>query len=114
MTAAQPDAGFQTIVDLDALTASAGEPKPDVSVLARRAGANVIRISFRAGQVMDDHTAGKPIVVVGQRGTIDFAIGDEHVSLTPGVAVHVDAGVTHSLTAESDAAVTLILLTGGQ
>ncbi|GAC83680.1 cupin domain-containing protein [Gordonia paraffinivorans] len=91
-----------------------GTPKdgdrPDISVLSRNDGANVIRLSFRAGQAMPDHCAGRPILVIGQTGEIDFTVEGETTRLEHGVAIHVNANVPHALEARSDAVVTLVVL----
>ncbi|MCR5977507.1 cupin domain-containing protein [Gordonia jinghuaiqii] len=90
-------------------TGSAGD-RPDITVLSRNAGANVVRISFRVGQSMPDHRAGRPILVIGQTGEIDFTVGDATTRLEHGVAIHVDAQITHALDARTDAVVTLLVL----
>ncbi|MFZ2239673.1 MAG: cupin domain-containing protein [Gordonia amarae] len=84
--------------------------RPNISVMWRNDDVIVIRLAFRAGQTMPDHRAGKPIVVLGQAGRIDFTVEDRHIVLEPGSAVHVDAKVTHSLHADTDAVVTLMVL----
>ena len=84
--------------------------RPDIALLARATGVNVLRLSFRAGPVMADHRAARPILVLGQTGEVDFAVGGDTVALRPGAAVHVEAGVTHALTAVTDAVVTLLVL----
>lgn len=104
---------------IEGLTELAGNGEgegPDISVLARTEGATVIRLSFRAGQVMKDHKAGKPILVVGQLGEVDFTVYDSSdagatTRLAPGKAIHVDARVTHALSAATDAVLTLLVLT---
>ena len=59
--------------------------RPDIALLARATGVNVLRLSFRAGQVMADHRAARPILVLGQTGEVDFAVGGDTVALRPGV-----------------------------
>lgn len=105
-----PATGIRTVIDgLADNTAKPGD-RPDLAVLARVAGGNVIRLSFAAGQSMPDHQAGRPILVIGQQGDIDFTIGDETARVTPGVAVHVEPDVAHALVAVTDAVVTLLVL----
>nr|EMP10996.2 hypothetical protein ISGA_2811 [Gordonia sp. NB41Y] len=100
-----------TVIDGLRSPAPADSDGPTIDAMARADGVTVVRIAFRAGQVMADHRAVHPILVLGQTGEIDFAVGGEHVSVSPGVAVHVAAQVTHALTAVTDAVVTLMVLT---
>ena len=61
-----------------------------------------MRLSFRAGQTMAEHTARWPILVIGRAGSVAFTVGDQTTTLTPGTAIHVEAEVTHALTATGD------------
>ena len=54
-------------------------------------------------------SCGQPILVLGQSGRIDFTIGDRHIDLEPGPP-YVEAKVTHSLHATTDAVATLMVL----
>ncbi|MFW0783238.1 cupin domain-containing protein [Gordonia sp. CPCC 206044] len=100
---------WTAIVGLDEPTTPSGD-RPQIEVLARTTGANVVRISFRAGQVMAEHRTARPILVVGQRGDVDFTVEGETTRLAPGVAIHVEPDVTHALAASTDAVVTLLVL----
>ncbi|MFT3898982.1 MAG: cupin domain-containing protein [Gordonia sp. (in: high G+C Gram-positive bacteria)] len=84
---------------------------PDIKALAHLNGATVVRLSFRSGQSMAEHTARWPILVISQAGRVEFTVGDETTVLTPGSAIHVEAEVTHALTATEDSALSLIVLT---
>lgn len=84
--------------------------RPDVAVLSRNTGATVVRLSFRAGQSMPDHRTGRPILVFGQDGEIDFTVDGVTSRLGPGVAIHVEPGVGHALVAHTDATVALVVL----
>ncbi|MFT3661028.1 MAG: cupin domain-containing protein [Gordonia sp. (in: high G+C Gram-positive bacteria)] len=86
--------------------------RPKITVLHRGETETVIRLAFRAGQRMPDHTAAHPIVVVGQTGTIEFTVTDVVNELAPGTAIRVDARVPHSLTARTNATATLIVVHG--
>lgn len=90
-------------------TGKAGD-RPDISVLARNDGGNVVRLSFLAGQAMPDHRAGRPILVIGQSGEIDFTVGHDTTRLEAGVAIHVNADIPHALEARTDAVATLVVL----
>lgn len=102
--------GWQQIDGLDEIVGDADVPKPDVAMVAKTEGANVVRLSFRPGQVMADHRAPRPILVLGQRGEVVVTIGDDTLTLRPGSAIHIDAQVTHALRADAEAAVTLLVL----
>ncbi|MFZ2428035.1 MAG: cupin domain-containing protein [Propioniciclava sp.] len=86
--------------------------KPEVRVLTRGDGVTVVSLTFRAGDVMADHRAAAPILVVAERGTIDFGVGGQMIALAPGQAINVAARVPHRLEARQDAAATLLVLTG--
>ncbi|GAC70129.1 hypothetical protein [Gordonia soli] len=109
-TAGGPPSGWTRLDGLDAVVGDAGSTRPDVGVRGRTPGATVIRLSFRAGQVMADHHANRPILVIGQRGEIEFTVGDAVTLLLPGTAIGVDPQVGHSLRARTDAVATLVVL----
>lgn len=89
-----------------------GRPVPEVRLQEKLDHATVIRLSFRNGDLMDDHHAPAPILVLAQSGTIKFTAGGKTMEIKPGTAVHVDAGNVHSLLAdEGPAVVILVVLT---
>lgn len=84
---------------------------PDVQIQEKLPGATVVRLSFRDGDVMADHHAPAPILVLGQRGKLRFSVGGEDLTLEPGTSVYVEAEKVHALYAEhGDAAITLVIL----
>lgn len=96
---------------------------PSVKRLARLDGATVVRLSFRAGDVMADHSAAAPILIMGQVGEVEVTVSDAGggtsdedsattVILAPGQALSIAANRTHSLTASGPATATLLVLTG--
>jgi len=87
--------------------------KPDIRVLGRGDGVTVVALTFRAGDVMDDHRAASPILVIAESGVIDFGVDGQTLTLTPGQAINVAARVPHRLEATGDAVATLLVLTGG-
>jgi quercetin dioxygenase-like cupin family protein len=93
-----------------------GRAIPAVSLLGRFDGTSVVRLAFRDGDVMADHRAAAPILILGQTGSIDVTVahagddGLDHVLLTAGSALHVAAERVHSLTAEGPATATLVIL----
>jgi len=86
------------------------EARPQVTVVARPAGLTVVRMDFRAGDVMADHRAVWPILVMTQVGTVRVTIGEDAVELVAGGAVHIARNVMHELVAVTDAVVTLLVL----
>lgn len=85
---------------------------PDIRRLAALAGVTVVSIGFRAGQMMADHQARHPILLIGNTGQVTIRVDSEDVMLVPGMTLHIDSAVTHSLVAQSDAELTLLVLTG--
>lgn len=88
---------------------------PTLKVVSALDGVRVIRLTFRDGEVLADHAAPKPILVMGQKGTLDFEVEDgeetKQFTLGPGTAVHVDAKQTHRLAAtDGPATATLLIL----
>ncbi|WP_420098102.1 XRE family transcriptional regulator [Corynebacterium sp.] len=92
------------------------QAKPAVERLARADGTIVTRLAFREGDAMADHTAAAPILILGQAGTVEVSVhhdsdgGTDLVTLSPGSAVHIEAGRVHSLRAVEPATATLIVL----
>lgn len=85
---------------------------PEVKMAGVVDGARVIRLSFRAGDAMADHSASKPILIMGQAGEIEVKVGEDTFALTPGTMLSIAADKVHSLTAEAHAVATLVVLTG--
>ena len=107
MTTTNGKDGKLTVIEgLATLNPQTGDT-PRIEKLASGTGATVIRISFTAGQTMADHQAMFPILVVGD---ISFGTEEQTVSLVPGTAVHVDAGIVHRLYANIDSVVMLTIL----
>lgn len=102
-------AGWADIDGLATGTPNAGDA-PVVKLRQRTDAARVIQITFAAGQSMPGHSAPRPIVLLGQRGRVTLEIDGDTVALEPGSAVQIDERVPHSLTAVTDADVTLILV----
>lgn len=92
--------------------ASTDNTRPQLKRIHLSDTETVIRIAFRAGQTMAEHTAAHPIVVIGQTGDISFTVEDQTHRIIPGTAIRVDARVPHELHAESDGTVTLVMIHG--
>lgn len=105
-----PDPAFTVIEALADLSAVADGSAPSVHTIVRTDGAVVVRIVFQAGQAMREHSAPRPILLIGQHGTIDLEIDGTTTQLVPGKAVHIKTRVRHALTASEPAAMTLLIL----
>lgn len=109
MSTTHDDAGLTVIDGLGDGNCQEGDA-PRIDKLAAVSGATVVRISFAQGQSMKDHRSATPILVQGTVGEVEFTVADTTVSLVPGTAVHVEAGVSHRLHAQQDSVLTLIIL----
>ncbi|MFC0581424.1 cupin domain-containing protein [Micrococcoides hystricis] len=85
---------------------------PSISRLFEGDGANLIAITFVAGQVLADHRAAHPITVQAICGEVRFMVADRVETLTPGVVVHLPEMVVHRLESVQDSVVLLTMLTG--
>lgn len=107
-----PDANWSYLTGLAETNADGTGDRPKITVLHRGDSETVIRLSFREGQVMREHSAAHPIVVLGQSGRIDFTVEGVTNELREGTAVRVDTRIPHELTARTDGAATLIVVHG--
>lgn len=103
---------FTYVTDLAAETPDREGKGPAVKRINRSESETIVRLAFRADQVMAEHLAAHPILVLGQTGSIDFTVDGQTVRLEPGTAIRVDARVPHSLRAVTDGAVTLVVVHG--
>ncbi|WP_137722972.1 cupin [Prescottella subtropica] len=85
-------------------------PMPRIERLSAGPGVTVVRMSFTAGQVLDDHKAAAPILVQGLVGKVAFETQGTSVDLVPGTAVNLDTGIVHRLVAAEDSVVVLCVL----
>lgn len=112
MSADSAPAAYSYLTGLDAPNDDDTGARPAVARMHRSDTETLVRLSFRAGQVMAEHRAVHPIVVLGQRGRIDFTVDGRTVSLEPGTAIRVAANVPHGLRAVTDGTVTLLVIHG--
>lgn len=86
---------------------------PHAQRLLSGSGLTMVRISFRRGQILDDHRAPGPIFVQCVSGDIeldvDTPVGRETHRLAAGSVLHIDAGLMHRLTAVDDSVVQVVL-----
>lgn len=89
--------------------APASEERFQIVRVFQGAGATVIRLAFRAGQVMREHSTNAPLLVQVLEGTILFRIAGDELELPEGAILHVEPGELHELEAPTDAHVLLTL-----
>ncbi|WP_282037824.1 cupin domain-containing protein [Saccharicrinis aurantiacus] len=85
------------------------EGKPNIQALLETPFSKEIRIVFKAGQIMKEHTAPGAIVVEMFEGEIDFGVEGEVHRVTKGDLLTLDAKVPHDLKAIKDSIVRLTL-----
>src|SRR5699024_1268407 len=79
--------GMTYLCQLDAeprQPAGEGRAVPEVRSQERLGHAAVVGIAFRKGDVMADHHAPAPIMVLGQTGEVEFDVGGETLLIKPG------------------------------
>lgn len=85
------------------------ENKPSIQRLMETPFSKEIRIVFKKGHIMKEHTAPAPIVVEIFEGSIDFGVNGEVLQLKKGDLITLDAKVPHDLKAMADSIVRLTL-----
>ena len=103
---------YTYLTELNAPNEADTGQKPAIKRINKSDSETVVRMAFRAGQVMAEHMAAHPILVLGQDGAIYFTVAGTTVRLEPGTAIRVDARTPHSLRAETDGTVTLVIVHG--
>ncbi|AZA13865.1 cupin domain-containing protein [Corynebacterium choanae] len=88
---------------VDLAPAPSDAARPAVQRLGAHSGATIIAMTFTPGQVLADHKAAHPILVQAVAGELQFSCGDETVTLTPGMVLHLDPMVVHRVSVAADA-----------
>ncbi|TRX71192.1 cupin [Carboxylicivirga sp. M1479] len=83
--------------------------KPHIQALLETPFSKEIRIVFKKGQIMKEHSAHTPIVVEIFKGEIDFGVNNEIHQLTEGDILTLNGKVPHDLKATKDSIVRLSL-----
>lgn len=88
------------------------EGRPAIKVLMDTDAGKEIRIRFKKGQIMKEHSAPLPIVVEVFDGEIDFGVNGVVHNMKRGDLIALDPKVPHDLTALDDSIVRLSLSKG--
>lgn len=70
----------------------------------------VILFGFAAGQELSEHTASKPAVLHFVKGQARLTLGETAVLAQPGTWVHMEPNLSHSIFAETELIMLLLLL----
>ncbi len=84
------------------------DKSPGVQIIARSGPARHVLFSFQAGQSLPEHTTSSQITVQVVSGQLTFTVRGETRELAPGQLLLLEAGVPHTIRAETD---TIMLLT---
>lgn len=85
------------------------QEKPSIKVLLNTDFTKEIRIAFKAGQIMQEHSTPFPIVVNLVKGSLNFGVNGKVQQLESGDLIALDGGIKHDLKAISDCVVRLSL-----
>lgn len=86
-----------------------GEFQPLITPILVNDFTKEIRIVFREGQEMKAHKTAFPITVMVVRGSIDFGVGEERISVGEGDVIALEPNIMHDLVALEDSIVRLSL-----
>jgi len=102
------ESGNLIVFDLPTLTRFQ-EDNPYVQVLSDIGAARLVLFAFRAGQQLREHTTSSQIIVQILQGTITFTASGQSVKLQEGMLIQLEAALPHSIFAETDAVILLML-----
>lgn len=96
--------------DLQALldAAPVSDDRFQIKRIYQGLGATIIRLTFRAGQVMREHSTNAPLIVQVLDGEVVFRVAGDELTMPAGAVLQVDPYIRHELEATVD---TNILLT---
>lgn len=96
--------------DLDELVADIPEDSIISRTIFSNDGLKAILFGFAAGQELSEHTASKPAILHFVKGQARLTLGDEAMEAQPGSWVHMQPNLPHSVFAETDLVMLLLLL----
>ena len=69
-----------------------------------------VMFGFDAGQELSEHTASMPAVIHILQGDAEIALGGDVLQAAPGTWIHMEANLTHRVTARTPTVMLLLLL----
>jgi uncharacterized protein (DUF2249 family)/quercetin dioxygenase-like cupin family protein len=110
--------GTHTLIAVDAEALLRAQPIEAGKVRSRRifagAGATMMRLSLDAGESLREHVATTPILVQVLSGQVALVVGREHIDLTTGAIIHLDANLPHAVEALTKSHLLLTLFERGR
>lgn len=85
------------------------EEGPAVLVLSDTGAARMVLFALRAGQHVKDHRTSSQILIQTLRGRLMCTVADRSVEVRAGMVLQVEAHVSHSVLAPTDAVMLLIM-----
>ncbi|MCA9250570.1 MAG: cupin domain-containing protein [Phycisphaerales bacterium] len=91
---------------------------PEKGILSRTIqndeNVKIVLFGFAAGEELSEHTASMPAIMHFLSGQADVTLGAEAIVATEGTWVHMDAGLKHSIKANSPVKMLLTLIKTGK
>ncbi len=103
------ESGKLIVFDLRTL-AHIREERPDVQILSDIGTARLVLFAFKAGQQLQEHCTSSQIMVQALRGRVIFTAAGSSVKLHAGMVLQVEANVSHTVVAQTDAVMLLTLV----
>ena len=69
-----------------------------------------VMFGFDAGQELSEHTASMPAIIHILQGDAEIALGGDVLQAAPGTWIHMEANLTHRVTARTPTVMLLLLL----
>ncbi|MCR6711670.1 MAG: DUF2249 domain-containing protein [Demequina sp.] len=98
-----------TIPDLASLVQVQDEATVSRTVL-KNDGARIVLFGFAAGQVLTEHTAAMPVLLLAVEGEFLITADGRTDRLLPGDVIHFDTRLPHAVEAVTDAKLALIMI----
>lgn len=102
--------GISTYVDqISERTQSRGGRPGAVSVLDTDT-AKIVAFEFAEGDELKEHAAHHPVLIQVLRGSVDFALPDRTIRLTPGQVLHLTPRLRHAVRGLEPSTLTVTML----
>lgn len=111
-TSAEPrgDDGVATYVDDIFEAASSRGGRPGAAAVLDTDGVKVVAFEFAAGDVLKEHAAHHAVVIQVLRGSVEFTVQGEVLTLGPGRLVHLTPMLRHAVRAIEDSTLIVTML----